>query len=191
MTRMTMLFVLVAMLLATVAHAEMLVREDFVSIAPETFDAYAGWPMEDRDQDFGPFSIAGWFDTDAFQMPIAPPVEIPAIGGDNLSITLHPPVPAVGFDLGVANFGPSTITFYGMDGDTEIVLISLTVSDIMEDGSGPSGYQGFVGYRDDDDRDITRVAVGPIDLYLDNVYVDLLGVSNEAHSLSTVKSLFR
>jgi len=174
------------------AQAELLPREHFADVAPETFDAYGGWDMQDRDFDFGLFSIAGWFDTDAFQMPIAPPVEIPAIGGDNLTLSFHPPAAAVGFDWGAANFGESYITFIGRDdAGAEMELASSPISQIMDDGSGPSGYQGFVGFRDDNGYEIHEVTVGPIDLYLDNVFVAGDVVATRNSTLSSVKALYR
>lgn len=177
--------------LTSVAQAELLPREFFDGIQPETFDAYPDWAWEQRDYDFGPFSIAGWYDTVAYYIPIAPPVEIPTIGADNLSITMHPACPAVGFDLGTVDWGESTITFYGEEGGNEVMLASFVVGDIMEQGSGPVGYQGFVGFRDDAGRPVTRFTVGPWDLYLDNVFAGDGSIAVEPASWDSVKSLYR
>jgi hypothetical protein len=180
------------LLIAAPVSAELLVREDFDGISPETFDAYPGWDMQDRDYDFGPFSIVGWFDTGAFAMPRDLPVELPTIGGDNLAINLNAPVSSMGFDLGAANFGETTISFFGVDNlGGPILLDSFLISEIMDEFSGPSGYQGFVGFRDDMGRDIHQVTVGPIDLYLDNVYMGDNTVENETTTLGNVKTLFR
>jgi hypothetical protein len=187
----TILLALVA-LLALPAAAELLVREDFDGVSPETFAAYPDWDWDQRDFDFGPFSVAGWYDTYAYFMPIAAPVELPTIGGDNLTITLHPPVAALGFDLGAANFGETTIAFLGQDENgASIELASFLISQLMDDGSGPAGYQGFVGFQDDQGREIHQVTVGPIDLYLDNVYVGGGGVGSQSRSLSGIKALYR
>ena len=182
----------VAALLAAPVSAELLLREDFNGVAPETFDDYAGWDMQDRDFDFGPFSIVGWFDTDGFQMPIAAPVERPTIGGYQLAINLHPPVSEMGFDLGAADFGETTIAFHGVDNaGAPIELATFLISELMDLWSGPSGYQGFVGFRDDLDREIHQVTVQPIDLYLDNIYIGAGATATDETSLGEIKTLFR
>jgi len=174
------------------AQAELLPREFFAEDTPETFDAYPGWDWDDRDFDFGLFSITGWYDTVAYYMPIAAPVELPTIGGDNVTISFHPPVSAAGFDLGAANFGETNITFIGRDdAGAEMELATFAITDLMADGSGPSGYQGFVGFRDDNGYEIHEVTVGPIDLYLDNVVVAEEVVATRSATLSSVKSLYR
>lgn len=175
------------------AAAELLQREDFAGVEPETFAAYPDWPMEDRDFDFGPFSVVGFYDTVAFYMPIAAPVVLPAIGASSATINIVPATEAFGFDLGAASFGETIIDFYGVDDNGgEILLASFGISELMDQGSGPAGYQGFVGFRDDAGREIHKVTIGPfVDFYFDNVYIGLASVPAEAGSWSEVKQLFR
>lgn len=96
-TLLKMLTITVLTLIAGTATAGLLTLADFAGATPETFDGY-DLPTIVQDVDFGPFSISGYFDSYAYYMPVAPPVVTPAIGGDNLTITMDSPQTRVGFE---------------------------------------------------------------------------------------------
>ena len=176
---------IITVMLSSAAGAGLLVREDFTGITPETFDGYS-YPTATQTVDFGPFTLDGYWGTNAFSMPIAPPCVLPTIGGDTIDIILHPAVSRFGLDVG--GFNLTGVLFYG-EGD--VLLASYTLGELFEDGSGPVGYQGFVGFEDDLSRAIHRVAVAPSDCYFDNLYFDLGPTGSDTDSWSSIKALYR
>lgn len=174
--------------MAAIAGAATLDETDFAGTTPFTFDGHA-LEWADQDVDFGLFSIAGFFDTYAYYMPITPPVVAPAIGSDTCTLTFHPPVERVGFHMGTQWTGIA-IRFFG-PGD--VLLAEFDISDFAAYGTGPFGYnyQDFVGYQDDGGVFIERIEIGSGDHYIDNVYIGHGEVADEAVTWSSVKESFR
>ncbi len=78
--------------------------------------------------------------------------------------------------------------FLGAD---DVLLDSFTLGELFENGSGPVGSQGFVGFADDLGRAIHKVSVAPADCYFDNLYFELGPTGAETDTWSAVKALYR
>lgn len=187
-TLLKILTITVLTLITGTASAGLLTLADFEGVAPETFDGY-DLPTIVQDVDFGPFSISGYFDSYAYYMPVTVPVVVPAIGGDNLIITMDSPQTRVGFDMGTQWAG-ITIRFIGPN---DQLLGELLIEDIAPYGTGPNGYyhQGFVGFEDDEGELIHRIELGSGDQYIDNFVMGSGSVSTDSENWGGVKSLFR
>lgn len=183
-----LLLVTFLVMLGGLATAATLTPGDFVGVTPETFDGH-DFEIAVQEIDFGPFSVSGYFDSHAYYMPFVAPVSGPAIGGDTLTMTLHPPVPRVGFDMGTQWAGIHVRFIGGVDQ----ILAEYFIEDFAPYGTGINGFyhQGFIGYEDDGGELIHRVELGAGDQYFDNVYTGYGPVPIDAATWGGVKSLYR
>lgn len=186
--RITLIMITALTLIAGIATAGTLTEGDFVGVTPETFDGY-DIATNVQDVDFGPFSIEGYFDSYAYYMPFVAPVTAPAIGGDTLVITMHPPVPRAGFHMGT-QWGGIHVRFIG---GADQILAEYLIDDFAPYGTGINGYyhQGFIGHEDDGGELIHRIELGSGDQYIDNLYTGFGPVSTDEATWGSVKGLFR
>ena len=172
----------------SIAQAGILDESAFAGVTPFTFDGY-DLPWADQDVSFGGFSIAGSYDSYAYQMPFVSPVVAPAIGADTITITFDPAVDQTGFHMGT-QWGGIAVRFYGAG---DVLLGDFLIEDFVAEYTGPNGYgfQGFVGFSDDSGTAITKVMIGSGDHYIDNLYAGSGTVANQPLSMDHLKSLYR